>query len=133
MANSNLRVFTEIENTIKSIRVESISEERKTTLNTLVEYVQNQVNYNEEIRLNFICTHNSRRSHFSQIWAQTLAYYFGLKQVVCYSGGTEATALFPLVVQTLESLGFKSQTISEVNNPVYSITYASNEHAIIRF
>lgn len=133
MANSNLRVFTEIENTIKSIRVESISEERKTTLNTLVEYVQNQVNYNEEIRLNFICTHNSRRSHFSQIWAQTLAYYFGLKQVVCYSGGTEATALFPLVVETLQSSGFKIQTISEVKNPVYSIKYASNEHPIIGF
>lgn len=133
MANSNLRVFTEIENTIKSIRVESISEERKTTLNTLVEYVQNQVNYNEEIRLNFICTHNSRRSHFSQIWAQTLAYYFGLKQVVCYSGGTEATALFPLVVETLQCSGFKIQSISEGKNPIYSIKYASNEHPIIGF
>ena len=133
MANSNLRVFTEIENTINSMRVETISEERKASLNTLVEYIQSQVNYNEEIRLNFICTHNSRRSHFSQIWAQTLAYYFGLKQVVCYSGGTEATALFPLVVETLQNSGFRIHLVSEGENPIYSIKYASNEHPIIGF
>ena len=133
MANSNSKIFTEIENTINSMRVETISEERKASLNTLVEYIQSQVNYNEEIRLNFICTHNSRRSHFSQIWAQTLAYYFGLKQVVCYSGGTEATALFPLVVETLQNSGFRIHLVSEGENPIYSIKYASNEHPIIGF
>src|SRR5690554_5903260 len=133
MANSNLRVFTEIENTIKSIRVESISEERKTTLNTLVEYVQNQVNYNEEIRINVICTHNSRRSHFSQIWAQTLAAHFTIKNLFCYSGGTESTALFPMVAETLQNSGFQIRSISEGNNPVYSIKYADNAHPIIGF
>lgn len=133
MANSNSKIFTEIENTIKSMRVETISEERKASLNTLVEYIQSQVNYNEEIRLNFICTHNSRRSHFSQVWAQALAFYFGLKQMVCYSGGTQATALFPLVVETLQNSGFRIHLVSEGENPIYSIKYASNEHPIIGF
>ena len=133
MANSNSKIFTEIENTINSMRVETISEERKASLNTLVEYIQSQVNYNEEIRLNFICTHNSRRSHFSQVWAQALAFYFGLKQVVCYSGGTQATALFPLVVETLQNSGFRIHLVSEGENPIYSIKYASNEHPIIGF
>ena len=31
----------------------------------------------EGVRVLFICTHNSRRSHNSQIWAQVAAYYYG--------------------------------------------------------
>jgi arsenate reductase len=36
-------------------------------------------------------THNSRRSHLSQVWAQTAAAHFNVKMF--YSGGMEA-ALF---------------------------------------
>ena len=39
---------------------------------------------NQAIRLNFICTHNSRRSHLSQIWAQTMAAYYNIKNVNDY-------------------------------------------------
>ena len=81
--------------TIESISKIEVSAERKAILQSLVDYIQNKVNLNEEIRLNFICTHNSRRSHLSQIWAQTLAFQFGIKNVFCYSGGTEATTMFP--------------------------------------
>jgi arsenate reductase len=83
--------------------------------------------------MNFICTHNSRRSHLSQVWAQTIAHYFAIKNVFCYSGGTEATALFPMAAKTLKTSGFQIKTISKNDNPVYSIKYSNNTHPIIGF
>jgi arsenate reductase len=126
-------IFIEIENTLSTIDITTIPNERKKTLQPFVDYLQFKVSNHQEIRLNFICTHNSRRSHLSQIWAQSLAFYFNVKDVFCYSGGTEATALFPTVAKTLKDQGFKIQTISESNNPVYAIKYAVNEHPVIGF
>lgn len=126
-------VFQEIENAIKNLKPETVSEERKAVLKPLTEFVQSKVLKNEEIRINFICTHNSRRSHLSQVWAQTLAFHFNIKNVFCYSGGTEATALFPMAAKTLQNSGFDIKTISEGKNPIYSIKYAENEHPIIGF
>ncbi|KFF13647.1 arsenate-mycothiol transferase ArsC [Flavobacterium hydatis] len=126
-------LFPEIENIIRSFNFKTITDERKRILLPLIVYVQDRVNTLQEIRLNFICTHNSRRSHLAQVWAQTAAAHFDIKNVSCYSGGTEATALFPVVAKTLEDSGFTIETISEGKNPVYSIKFASNEHPIIGF
>lgn len=126
-------VFKEIENEISALTFEDISVERKNTLQPLVDFIQNKVSNKQEVRLNLICTHNSRRSHLSQVWAQTIAAYFDVKNVFCYSGGTEATALFPVVAETLKQSGFKIKTIAEGNNPIYSIKYSDNEHPVIGF
>lgn len=133
MITTQSNVFSKIENLIKTLDPNSISEERKTVLQPLVDFIQEKVSNNEDIRINFICTHNSRRSHLSQVWAQTMANYFNIKNVFCYSGGTEATALFPMVAETLQNSGFTVKTLSESNNPVYSIKYADNAHPIIGF
>jgi arsenate reductase len=119
--------------TIVIIKDFSVPNERTAILKPLVDYIQNKVNTNEEIRLNLICTHNSRRSHLSQIWAQTMAFHFGIKNVFCYSGGTEATALFPKVAETLLNQGFEIQKISDSENPVYAIKFDENQHPIIGF
>lgn len=119
--------------TIQSITEISIPNERKEVLNPLIEYIQNKVNHNKEIRLNFICTHNSRRSHLSQIWAQTMAFHFTIKNVFCYSGGTEATAMFPKVGETLVNQGFEIQKLSATENPVYAVKFDENQHPIICF
>ena len=119
--------------TIATISKISVSNERKEILQPLIEYIQDKVNSNEEIRLNFICTHNSRRSHLSQIWAQTVAFHFRIKNVFCYSGGTEATAMFPKVVETLSKQGFQIQKLSENSNPVYTVKFDENQHPIICF
>ena len=111
----------------------SVSDERKALLQPLVDYIQNKVNLQEQIRLNFICTHNSRRSHLSQIWAQTMAFHFNIKNVFCYSGGTEATAMFPKVAETLTNQGFEIQKISDTENPVYAVKFDENQHSIICF
>lgn len=119
--------------TISSTAEISVSDERKEILNPLVDYIQNKVKSNEEIRLNFICTHNSRRSHLSQIWAQTMAFNFKIDNIFCYSGGTEATAMFPKVGETLSNQGFEIQQLSENQNPVYAVKFDENQHPIICF
>ena len=126
-------MFENLSKTIESITEIAVSEERKTVLHPLVEYIQNKVNANEEIRLNFICTHNSRRSHLSQIWAQTMVFQFGIKNVYCYSGGTEATAMFPKVGETLVNQGFQIQKLSEEQNPVYAVKFDDNQYPNICF
>ncbi|OMP30014.1 low molecular weight phosphatase family protein [Mangrovimonas sp. DI 80] len=128
-----MSLFKSIEEFISTLDVNSISEERKEILQPLVDYIQQKIAHKNDIRINFICTHNSRRSHLSQVWAQTMAYHFGIKQVFCYSGGTEATALFPMAAQTLQNTGFEIARLSEGTNPVYSIKYAENAHPIIGF
>jgi len=124
---------TKLKATITSFQGNSISRERQEIIKPLIDYIQHKVNNNQYIRLNFICTHNSRRSHLSQIWAQAMAYHFGVKNITCYSGGTEATAVFPVVIDTLINHGFESHQLAQSDNPIYSIKYAINEPAIIGF
>jgi len=126
-------LFTDIESVINYLNTTSISSERKEILQKLIDYVQSKVDVKETVCINFICTHNSRRSHLSQVWAQTMATYFGIENVFCYSGGTESTALFPMAAKTLQNSGFKIQQLSKGKNPVYAIKYAENEHPIIGF
>ncbi|WP_178984135.1 arsenate-mycothiol transferase ArsC [Winogradskyella helgolandensis] len=122
-----------ITNQIEALHSDSISTGRKTILQPLIDFVQQKVSNNDTINLNFICTHNSRRSHLSQVWAQTMASYFDIKNVFCYSGGTEATALFPVVATTLKNTGFQIERLSNGSNPIYSIKYSKNAHPIIGF
>jgi len=126
-------MFQNLTTTIASISKTTLSNERKEILQPLIDYIQTKIDTQQPIRLNFICTHNSRRSHLSQIWAQTMAFKFGIKNVCCYSGGTEATAMFPKVRETLVNQGFQIQQLSSDKNPVYAVKYDENEAAIICF
>lgn len=126
-------IFAEISNTISTLDISSISEERKTVLQPLADFINAKITTNETINLNFICTHNSRRSHLSQIWAQAIAAHKGINNLFCYSGGTEATAMFPMVGKILEKQGFKINQLSQTENPVYGVMYAKNSHPVICF
>ncbi len=126
-------LYQQLEKTIASLNIEAISEERKQTLRPLIDYIQAKFSENKNANLNFICTHNSRRSHLSQVWAQSAAHFFNLKNVYCYSGGTEATSLFSMAAKTLEKAGFEIEVLSEGKNPVYAIKFDENEHPIIGF
>lgn len=126
-------IYKNLKNVIDSLQTQSISAERKELLRQLIDFIQTKYNTNQNIRLNFICTHNSRRSHLSQVWAQVMACYFNIKNVFCYSGGTETTALFPVVAETLEKSGFKIDITSKGDNPVYAITFSDDEPPIIGF
>jgi len=127
------KVYPELQELIQELKQESLSEERKKVLQPLIHYIQNKVDLRKEVYLNFICTHNSRRSHLSQIWAQTMARHFRISKVFCYSGGTEATAMYPAVKDTLDKKGYKIITLVEGENPVYAVRYAHGTHPIICF
>lgn len=130
---NNKTMFQNLNTTIESISKTTITEERKAVLQPLIDFIQTKIDTHQSIRLNFICTHNSRRSHLSQIWAQTMAFQFGIRNVFCYSGGTEATAMFPKVGETLSNQGFQIQQLSSENNPVYAVKFDENEAAIVCF
>lgn len=126
-------LFQELESVAITFEFDSITPDRKALLQPLIDFIQDKHNAQKEVRLNWICTHNSRRSHLSQVWAQTAAAYYGIKNVFCYSGGTEASALFPIVAETLKHSGFKIHVIAQGSNPVYAIKYSDNEHPVIGF
>ena len=126
-------MYQTIKETISSLDHSKLSEERKITLQPLITFIREKNSANKEISLNFICTHNSRRSHLTQIWAQTMACYFNIKNVSCYSGGTEATAMFSEVVNTLKINGFEIHKISNETNPVYAVKFDGNTQPIIGF
>jgi arsenate reductase len=126
-------LYSTIKDTISKLDINLVSKERQAILQPLINFIQTKTTKNEAIRLNFICTHNSRRSHLSQVWAQVMAFHFNIKNVASYSGGTEATALFPKVAETLTGLGFNIEKLSEESNPIYSIQFSDNELPLIGF
>lgn len=128
-----MALFKEIHSFIEDLSTESISDKRKFTLALLIDYIQKQINTGSAVNLNFICTHNSRRSHLTQVWAQVMAHHFNIPQVYTYSGGTEATAVFQSVLETLSDSGFNIVRISDGINPVFSINYSENAVPIIGF
>ncbi|MDM1046750.1 low molecular weight phosphatase family protein [Sphingobacterium hotanense] len=127
-------MYPTLSETIQQLEWEKINnDERKSTLQPLIDFIQLKINSKQQINMNFICTHNSRRSHLSQVWAQVAASHFGIENVICYSGGTEETALFPKVAETLSDQGFNIFKINDGSNPVYAIKYSDNSQPIIGF
>jgi arsenate reductase len=101
-----------------------IPDDRKALLRSISGYVAGRVDASETARLTFICTHNSRRSHMSQIWAQAAAQVFGIGGVETYSGGTEATAFNPRAVAALRRAGFVIEPATDGDNPVYEVRFS---------
>lgn len=131
--NRNITMNKTLEQTIENISQLPIKEERKEILSPLISYLQEKRDKKETIRINYICTHNSRRSHLGQIWMQTLANHFNIDSITTYSGGTEATAMATPIVETLKNQGFKIQKLSEERNPVYAIKFDLSSLPIIGF
>lgn len=109
---------------------DKIPAERKEVLEKVADYVKSRIDLNEPVQLVFICTHNSRRSHIAQIWAQTAAYYYDIANVQTYSGGTEATAFNPNAVKAMREAGLEINVIKEGDNPVYEVKYAKDAAAM---
>lgn len=101
-----------------------IAEDRKVILDELTTFIEQRFRRKEKALLNFICTHNSRRSHISQLWAQAAAAYYEVDNVECYSGGTEATAFNPRAVKAMADAGFQISVVREGSNPVYSVKFS---------
>lgn len=126
-------MYREIKKYIALLEEEQISVSRRTKLQPLIDFIRKKRSNNEMIRVNFICTHNSRRSHLAQIWMQTLAHYYVLDGILCYSGGTESTAVFPVIIDTMEEIGFKIEKLDQTKNAIYGVKFADNEVPVLAF
>ena len=106
-----------------------ISAERQEVLREIASYIQEEAEAGQPIQLVFICTHNSRRSHFGQIWAAMAAAYYGVPGVHTYSGGTEATAFNPRAVAAVQRAGFQVENPGG-SNPRYQVRFAPDQPAL---
>lgn len=109
------------------LKFDQIPESRKEILKRIASLIQEKYNRKDEIRLVYVCTHNSRRSHFGMIWAKVAASFYGIENVNTFSAGTEATAMHPNTVQALRTVGFKNEQKDHSANPVYEVFYSANE------
>ena len=100
-----------------------IPERRKQLLLRLSDYLRTAPVHAKGV--NFICTHNSRRSHLAQVWAAVAVAYFQIDGVNTFSGGTQATAFNPRAVAALGRSGFQVSS-AEGQNPHYFLTYAEH-------
>lgn len=113
-----------------------ISAERVAALQQVADYIHNCRHQHRRASLIFICTHNSRRSHFSQIWAQVAAYRYGVTEVDTFSGGTEVTAMNNRVAESLRRSGLTVEIQPDSaasSNPRYLVHYAPNTPPIVCF
>lgn len=110
-----------------------IPEERQTQLRKLALYIGSRAKAEQPARLTFICTHNSRRSHMSQIWAAVAAGYYGVGGGEMYSGGTEATAFNPRAVAALERAGLKIKKCDEAKNARYEVRFDDDADPLVCF
>ena len=128
-------IFNSIQNLIEAsiVQFDTISEERKALLSKISAYIRAQIAKQEPVRLVYICTHNSRRSHYGQIWAGVAAAYYGIPHVETYSGGTEETAFNERAVAASERLGFNIEKTTEGTNPVYQVYFADDAAPVTAF
>jgi arsenate reductase len=118
----------------RAAEFDRIPGERQAELAALTRYIQRQRSADQPIRLVFICTHNSRRSHMSQLWAAAAAEFYRFQNVETYSGGTEGTAFNPRAVAALERAGFEFEpNHGAPNNPQYLVRFASGLQPMVCF
>ena len=124
--NMNNNILSRCEALAKNFK--EIPTERKLLLEKLSGYLKAQINAGKPLQLNYICTHNSRRSHLGQVWAAVAAAYYKVENVSTFSGGTEATAFNINAINALSRAGFKIEKTSEDSNPQYKVWYSENDY-----
>ena len=95
------------------------------TLNGIATTISEALAHKAPLSINYICTHNSRRSQFSQVWSAVAAYYYGL-DIKSYSAGVEVTACNERTVASLKRMGFKVTQKTTGSNPVYQVWFAED-------
>ncbi|WP_437188466.1 low molecular weight phosphatase family protein [Planctomicrobium sp. SH668] len=110
-----------------------IPQDRREILQHFAEMIQDRVSAGAPVKITFICTHNSRRSHFGQIWGAVAANHYGIANVTTFSGGTEATACNPRTIAALKRVGFSVQSEASIQNPRYEISYSDEFPAQVCF
>lgn len=111
----------------------TIARDRKILLEKIADYMTTKRKANKPVNLIYICTHNSRRSHFGQIWAKVASDYYGITGVNTFSGGTEATAFSSHAINALKRVGFTIKPINIEKNTHYHVVYDDQQKPIESF
>jgi len=106
--------------------IDEVSEDRKSTLEEIGDFVFEELKKDGNAKLLVICTHNSRRSHIGQVWLHTAALFYGVDGINAFSGGTEATAFNQNAVDALERAGFDVKG-GKGENPRYEVIAGDNK------
>jgi len=105
-----------------------IPEERKARLELLGKYMTQRYQEGLPVSLVYICTHNSRRSHFGQIAGALAAAYYQIDNVQVFSGGTEVTAFHPNAIDAIRQLGFEITAEDEASdNPHWNVAFGTGQ------
>jgi arsenate reductase len=110
----------------------SIPSTRKEDLKKVTKYIRTKQENGKTAKLNFICTHNSRRSHLAQVWTAVAAAHYGIDRIETFSGGTEATAFNPRAVAALERAGLEIENPGG-ENPRYEVRFDVDSDSMICF
>lgn len=108
---------------------DTIPPSRKSLLLELAEHIKSNTSDKIPLDLVFICTHNSRRSQFGQVWATIAAQYFNIP-IKTYSAGTETTSFHPNAVQALVDAGVEVERITNEPNSQLKLIYGNDLHQI---
>lgn len=106
---------------------DSILPERKAVLQNAANFIRAKLAKGEEANIVYICTHNSRRSHYGQIAAAMASRFYGVNNIHSFSGGTEVSAFHPNAIEALRSLGFVITAESSYSNPAYKVSFGTND------
>ena len=124
-------MILKIKTFLSSLNTKEISPVRKADLHVLSHFIQEKINANEPVLLNFICTHNSRRSQFAQVWAKLTSKYYGV-EIQSFSGGVEVTACNERTIESLKRSGFEVSH-EGTDNPRYFLKYNDENEEIQLF
>lgn len=109
-----------------------IPEDRQGLLRELASHISQTLAESGQCKLNFICTHNSRRSHFAQVWAHLAATFHGIDGVQSFSGGLEATEVNSRALAALARAGFLLES-DQSENPQVKLQFSEDGEVITAF
>jgi arsenate reductase (thioredoxin) len=112
---------------------QTIPAERLEMLSTAASGIRKAIVDHGSVDLVFVCTHNSRRSQFSQVWAAIAAEHYKNTNVRSHSCGTETTACNARTVAALERAGMSASVSGNENNPLYSMVYDAKLPPVVLF
>lgn len=124
-------MFVRIQQVIDKMDFNSINENRKMELDVLTQFIQEKRAQNLPVLLNFICTHNSRRSQFSQLWGQVASDYYGIP-AQSFSGGVEETAFNERAVESIKRFGFEVTKKGE-GNPKFEVQWNQKSKPLVMY
>lgn len=113
-----------------TMQYDAISSERKAVLEKIAQCIKEMKASGSEVNLLYVCTHNSRRSHFGQVAAALAAAFYGITNMHSFSAGTEVTAMNHNAVNALTAFGCEVLKEGDSNNPNYRVSFGAETDVV---